>query len=131
MTNYYNFGNVGTFENKSNVKKIKVNVSNADKVTFSNGELYIDGELYTDENLKNKEVVSIVIEGNVKEVESLRDVIVHGDVVLAKAMRDVDIKGSVAGNVDAGRDVEIGKNVINGKINAGRDIEVYGKIDVK
>ena len=132
MTNYYNFGNVGTFVNKSNIKNVKINVSDADKVTLSNDKLYVDGKLYVDKNLKNKEVVSIIIEGNVQTVESMRDVIVHGDVVGGvRAMRDVEIKGSVAGNVDAGRDVEIGKNVINGKINAGRDIEVYGKIDVK
>lgn len=127
MSKYVNFGNVGVFGNNGGIKNVKIDASDVRKVKCEDGKLFMDGRLYEDENLKDKEIVSIIIEGNVTFVNSNVDVEVHGDVSgSVRAMRDVDIKGSVVGNIDAGRDVEIGKDVVNGSVDAGRDVEVGG-----
>ena len=103
-----------------NVNGIKINVPNGSNITINNGELYVNGKLYENEELKDKKIVKLIIEGDVGDVRSQVDVQcknVNGNV---NAGRDVDVSGNITGNVNAGRDIDCKK--IGGKAMAGRDI---------
>lgn len=96
--------------------KIPAGVKN---VTVKNNKLYLDGKLYDGEDLADKEIVMIVIEGGVDTVTSDIDVTVNGDVTEVHAMRDVECSGDIT-SANAGRDIECDGSITNAK--AGRDI---------
>ena len=106
--------------NSINVNGIKINVPSGSNITINNGEVYVNGELYENEELKDKKIVKLIINGDVKNVQSDVDVEcknVNGNVTCG---RDCDVSGNITGDVKAGRDIDCQK--INGKATAGRDI---------
>lgn len=133
MGKYFNFGKVFSMGNNVSISGSDVNINgksikvpNGSSVSVVNGVLYVDGKKWEDEELEDKQIVQLVIQGNVGNVNSSVDVCIEGDVTGdVSASRDVDIRKGVHGNIHASRDVEVGKDV-NGNIKAGRDVEVEG-----
>ena len=134
MSKYMNFGNaqyigkgvsVNMSRNNINVNGVNIKVPNGASISVENGVLYIDGKKYEGEEVQDKEVVSVVIEGNVGNVNCACDITVNGNINGdIRASRDVDVK-NIIGNINAGRDVDVDGDV-TGRVSAGRDIDIDG-----
>ena len=106
--------------NSINLNGVQINVDKNANITIKNGTIYIDGKLYENEELKDKKIVKLIIEGDVKNVQSDVDVEcknINGNV---NCGRDCDVNGNIIGDVKAGRDIDCKK--IGGKATAGRNI---------
>lgn len=106
--------------NKTIINGVEIKVPRNADISIVNNNIYINGELYVNEDIKNKEIIKIVINGDVGNVKSDIDIEcknVNGDVDCG---RDCDINGDISGSVIAGRDIDCKK--IGGNARAGRDI---------
>lgn len=102
------------------VNGVEINAPKGASISIINNQIYVNGKPYNDERLNKKEIVQLVINGDVGSIKTDVDVIcrnVNGDIDCG---RDCDIKGDVSGNIIAGRDIDC-KN-IGGSAKAGRDI---------
>ena len=112
--------NIFQLGNKTMINGIEIDVPKNASISVRNNKVYINGKLYEDEKIKGKEIIKIVINGDVGSVKSDVDIEcrnVNGDVDCG---RDCDINGDVGGSVIAGRDIDCDK--IGGNAKAGRDI---------
>ena len=102
-----------------NINGVKINVPNGANVTVNDNGVFINGKKYESKELDNKEVVKLVINGDVCDVDCSCDVEcndVYGNV---KAGRDVSCK-NVGKTVTASRDIDVVN--VSGDCKAGRDI---------
>lgn len=88
-------------------------------VVVKNNKLYLDGKLYDGDDMKNVQIVTVVIEGGAETVHSDKDVVINGNATEVHAMRDVDCTGDITA-ATAGRDIDCGGKITTAK--AGRDI---------
>ena len=114
--------NIFQSNGRATINGVEIDIPAGSSITVTNNHIFINGKSYNDKDskIKDKEIVQIVINGDVGNVESDIDVIcknVNGSV---NCGRDCDISGDVTGNVSAGRDIDCHK--IGGSANAGRDI---------
>lgn len=111
--------------NRVNVNGIEIDVPNGSSVSVQNGTVYIDGKKYENEELKDKQVVNLIVNGNPKNVSASNlevngtvknsidasgNVTVYGDMEASiDAMGNVTINGSHTGKIDAMGNVITGK----------------------
>lgn len=88
----------------------RISVPNGSSVSINNGEIFVNGEKYEDDKLKYKEIVHLIVNGDVGSIVS--------DV-------SVEINGNVDGDIDAGTSVKVNGNMI-GDIDSGTSTTVYG-----
>lgn len=101
------------------VNGVKINVPKGANVRIENGEVYINGKKYEGEDLKGKEVVNLIVVGEVNKVECLGSVTVNGKVGGAiDCGGSVSVSGDAEGHIDCGGSVSI-KGKHNGRIVAG------------
>lgn len=112
--------NIFQSNNKTVINGIEINVPKGSNISIVGNKIYVDGKPYINDKLVDKEIVQIIINGDVGNIECDVDIDcnnVNGNI---KCGRDIDIRGDVTGDVSAGRDIDCKK--INGNARAGRDI---------
>nr|WP_312985445.1 hypothetical protein [Clostridioides sp.] len=111
--------------NRVNVNGIEINIPNGSSVSVQNGTVYIDGKEYKNEELKDKQIVNLIVNGDPQNVNASNvevngtvknnidasgNVTVYGDMEAnIDAMGNVTINGSHTGKIDAMGNVITGK----------------------
>ncbi|WP_024622487.1 hypothetical protein [Metaclostridioides mangenotii] len=96
--------------NRVNVNGVEIDIPNGSSVSIQNGTVYIDGKKYENEELKDKQVVNLIVNGNPQNV-SATNVEVNGTVKQSiDASGNVTVYGDMEASIDA-----MGNVTINGK----------------
>lgn len=115
---------INKMKNNVNINGNNVKVPNGASISIIDGVLYINGEKYVDEKLKDKEIVNITIEGNVRKLECQQSVIVNGNVEGdINCGGSVNISGNVEGDIDCGGSCFV-QGAQKGSIDAGGSVRV-------
>ncbi len=93
-----------------NVNGKTVNISGG-TISIINGKIYVDGKEYKNENLKDDYVIeSVIVHGNVGNIECGGNVAVYGDVDgSVECGGNVNIRGNQRGDVACGGNISIRK----------------------
>jgi|GEM_PF-766141 len=110
MRNYIkNKVSINGGNNRVNVNGIEIEVPSGSSVSIQNGTVYVDGKEYENEELKDKQIVNLIVNGDPNNV-SASNVEVNGTVKNSiDASGNVTVYGDMEANIDA-----MGNVTING-----------------
>lgn len=125
MEKFINFGNcISMSRNSVTINGETIKVPNGANVSVINGELFINGKKHKDEKLKDKQIVNIIIEGNVKNIDCQGSVTVNGNVDgNIDCGGSVSVTGMMEGDIDCGGSCNI-KGGHKGSIDAGGSVSI-------
>lgn len=121
-----NIGRIFQSGGSTIVNGVRINVPSGSNISIIDGQVYVDGKPYESEDLKDKSVVTLIIDGNVNNVTSDVSVTcrnVEGNVKAGTSVTCDNVKG----NVVAGTSISC--DDISGDAKAGTSIncdEIHG-----
>lgn len=116
--NKMNFSN----GNQMQINGVMINVPSNASVSVINGQLYVNGKKYDGEELENKQVVHVTIQGDIKDIDCGGSVTVNGSVNGSiECGGSVTVDGRVDGSIDCGGSCTVLGNH-QGRIDAGGSV---------
>lgn len=110
--------------NQMQINGVTIDVPSNASVSIVNGQLYVNGKKYDGEELQNKQVVHVTIQGDIKEIDCAGSVTVNGNVNGSiECGGSVTVSGNVEGSIDCGGSCHISGNH-QGSIDAGGSVSV-------
>lgn len=108
--------------NQMQINGVMINVPSNASVSIINGQLYVNGKKYDGEELENKQVVHVTIQGDIEDIDCGGSVTVNGSVNgYIDCGGSVKVDGSVDGPIDCGGSCTILGNH-QGRIDAGGSV---------
>lgn len=109
---------------RTTINGVEINVPSGASICIINNKVYINGEEYKGEDLKEKEIVNVIINGEVGDISCSNSVEVHGNVLGdIEAGNSVRVEGDAKGNIDCGNSVRI-EGSHTGTIDAGGSVKI-------
>lgn len=104
------------------VNGVSIKVPKNASVSVVNGKVFVNGKEYNGEELQNKQVVNLIIIGDVSNVNCNGSVNVYGNVNSSiDCGGSISVDGSVTGDIDCGGSSKVGGYHI-GNIDAGGSV---------
>lgn len=95
---------------KVNVNGVTIKTPSNASISVVNGKVYVNGKRYDGEELKDKQVVNVIIQGDVKDIECDGNVTINGDTNgHIKCGGNCSVSGSHRGSINAGGNVITGR----------------------
>lgn len=108
--------------NQMQINGVMINVPSNASVSVINGQLYVNGKKYDGEELENKQVVHVTLQGDIKDIDCVGSVTVNGSVNGSiECGGSVTVDGSVDGSIDCGGSCTVLGNH-QGRIDAGGSV---------